>query len=184
MQRWLRRVPIRQIIQPERAAGTAPAAAQDDVIAAHEDVEMTEEPDSPSPTVNEVDSMAWRFATLCNNNRGLNDTDRLELLTLLQNVATTARDHNVIPSITTLHAFSKFTDQKMLGSNDGWKLIQIEITAADVPELGERVVSLPFYHKDFTVFLRKEFGNAKYRGHFAMEFKLEMKNGYRSVMHC
>lgn len=81
-------------------------------------------------------------------------------------------NHQVQPSLETLGDFSKYVDKRMLEANDGWRKADITITGSDVPEMGARTMSFPFYHVDMDVVLKELFGNIKYKDHFALEFEM------------
>lgn len=59
----------------------------------------------------------------------------------------------------------------MLEANDGWTKVDITVTSADIPELGSRTMSYPFYHVDLNIVLKDLFGRQSFKDHFALEFK-------------
>jgi hypothetical protein len=76
----------------------------------------------------------------------------------------------IVTSLVDTPTVAAFTNKVMLNSGDGWKETMITITSAEERRLGDRVLQVPFYHKDMTVFLREEYGKKEYQGHFALEY--------------
>ena len=89
--------------------------------------------------------------------------------------------HDVGPSLQTLGDYSKYVDKRMLEANDGWRKAQITVTSADVPELGTRTMSYPFYHVDMNVVLKELFGRVNYKDHFAAALEFKMKKDAAGV---
>ncbi|GAX80760.1 hypothetical protein CEUSTIGMA_g8195.t1 [Chlamydomonas eustigma] len=147
----------------------AESGSGDDAETSHED------------RVNNLNREFFTFLTLSNNGKGINDNDKIRLFTLMTKVAQVSREHNVQSTFRTLQAFNQYTDALVTGSEDGWKVAEIEITREHERRLEDHVIKLNFYYRDMTIFLKEEFGDSQYREHFVLESEQKFVNNERCM---
>jgi hypothetical protein len=125
-----------------------------------------------------LDEKIWSTLTNVNDGKGLSRTDLESILDLLGLVSS----RGAVPSVTTLNEWDKIQKKIMESSTSivtPKYSVDIIVDNSDVPGLRDRKVTVTFYYENMEHFLRMEFKNPAYRGHFVKHSQVLEINGKR-----
>lgn len=115
-----------------------------------------------------VDEFVWATMMNLNQGSGLSNGDVESVLDMIEKVMGSGCG----TTLKTMAKWKAYSDEKVENASGGIispkNSTTITVSKADVPAMGDEIVTADFYHEDMLHFLKVEFGNTTYQGNFVM----------------